>query len=164
MKKAELMQSAFAAQKAGNTEEANRLAAEYCARYIDKKPRATVQEMNYKNLLPLISKMGSHDHLKINNDPYMPLVIERIGEDVYTMSHYGEQNGDLMADPDMEILLIPETESAEALTFRNDYMGLYQEVRREIDGKRYISPKLRSELNRFLSQWLKNLKQQGFYA
>lgn len=41
-----------------------------------------------------------------------------------------------MADPDMEVRVYPEMKMAEALTFRNDYMGIYQEVYPE-PGKYY---------------------------
>jgi len=43
---------------------------------------------------------------------------------------------------------------AEALTFRNDYLGIYQEVYPE-PGKYY--PKLKKELNAFLNDWLRNM-------
>lgn len=43
---------------------------------------------------------------------------------------------------------------AEALTFRNDYMGIYHEVYPE-PGKYY--PKLERELNDFLNNWLKTM-------
>ena len=43
---------------------------------------------------------------------------------------------------------------AGALTFRDGYMGIYQEVYPE-PGKYY--PKLKKELNEFLNKWLKNM-------
>ena len=43
---------------------------------------------------------------------------------------------------------------AEALTFQNDYLGVYQEVYPE-PGK--FNPKLKKELNNFLSDWLQNI-------
>ncbi len=45
--------------------------------------------------------------LKIDNPPYMPLVIEAMDESgpcglpALSVAHYGEQNGDLMRDPEM---------------------------------------------------------------
>jgi hypothetical protein len=44
--------------------------------------------------------------LKIENPPYMALVIEAIGIGpmglpALSVAHYGEQNGDLMRDPEM---------------------------------------------------------------
>jgi uncharacterized protein YqiB (DUF1249 family) len=59
-----------------------------------------------------------------------------------------------MADPDMEIQIFPAQKAAEALTFQNDYLGLYQQVYPE-PGKYY--PKLKKELNAFLNDWLKNM-------
>lgn len=59
-----------------------------------------------------------------------------------------------MADPDMEVKIYPDLKMAEALSFRNDYIGIYQEVYPE-PGKYY--PKLKTELNDFLNNWLKNM-------
>jgi len=45
--------------------------------------------------------------LKIENAPYMPLVVEGLDESgpmglpAISVAHYGEQNGDLMRDPEM---------------------------------------------------------------
>lgn len=52
----------------------------------------------------LLVKMGDKPHLKIENEPFMPLTIERLGDAyggqaaLYSLCHYYEQNGDLMAD------------------------------------------------------------------
>ena len=67
--------------------------------------------------------------------------------------------GDVMADPDMEIRIIPSMKMVEALTFQQDNMGIYQQVYLE-DGRFY--PSLKKELNNFLNTWLKNLIEQGF--
>jgi hypothetical protein len=55
----------------------------------------------------LLDKMQGRQHLKIENEPYMPLTIERLGDayggnaGLYSLCHYYEQNGDLMQDPEM---------------------------------------------------------------
>jgi len=54
----------------------------------------------------------------------------------------------------MEIRIYLEMKVAEALSFRNDYLGIYQGVYSE-PGKYY--PKLKKELNVFLNDWLKNM-------
>ena len=41
-----------------------------------------------------------HFYLKVENDPYLPLVIEAWGGCV-SVAHYYEQNGDLMRDPEI---------------------------------------------------------------
>jgi len=64
-----------------------------------------------------------------------------------------------MADPDMEIRIIPKMKMVEALTFQQDNMGIYQQV--YLEDNRYY-PRLKNELNHFLNSWLKNLIEQGF--
>ena len=125
---------------------------------------------NYKRLLPFIQGMNEDDdHRRFESPGFMPLVVEflhytdRHGAPVYSLSHYGEQNGDLMADPDMELAIDTEAGTIEPLTFRNDYMGMYQEVyKRSPSGQLLYSPRLRSELDDFLRQWLGNIQQQGY--
>lgn len=80
------------------------------------------------------------------------------GSYVVSLSHYGEQNGDLMADPDMEVRVFPDTKMAEAMTWRNDYVGKTSVVYPE-PGKVY--PKVKADLNKFLAMWLKNIIDQG---
>ena len=74
------------------------------------------------------------------------------------LAHNYIQNGDVMADPDMEIRIYPEIKYAEALTYQLDGLGIFQQVYPE-PGKVY--PKLKRELNQFLNQWLKNCIDQG---
>ena len=74
------------------------------------------------------------------------------------LAHNYIQNGDVMADPDMEIRVYPEIKHAEALTYQLDGLGIFQRVYPE-PGKVY--PKLKRELNQFLNQWLKNCIDQG---
>lgn len=71
------------------------------------------------------------------------------------LSHYYQQNGDSIADPDMKIRIIPRMQMAEALTFQ-DYFG-YREAYPE-PGK--VCPTVKKDLNSFLRHWLKNLKAQ----
>jgi len=52
---------------------------------------------------------------------------------------------------------------AEALSFRQDgSIPINQHVYEELDGKTMVYPRLKKDLNRFLSGWLLNLKKQGF--
>jgi hypothetical protein len=63
-----------------------------------------------QTVLEIIRKAGGWHHglyLKIDNPPYMELVIEAMDESgpmglpALSVAHYGEQNGDLMRDPEM---------------------------------------------------------------
>jgi len=63
-----------------------------------------------QTLLQILKQAGGWHHglyLKIENPPYMALVIEATDESgpcglpAISVCHYGEQNGDLMRDPEM---------------------------------------------------------------
>lgn len=101
--------------------------------------------------------------MKIENPPYMRLNIDMLSvrkdETIIALAHNFTQNGDLMADPDMEIKIIPSMKMVEALTYRLDSLGINQRVYPE-PGR--CNPRLKKELNRFLNQWLKDLLDQGF--
>ena len=81
-----------------------------------------------------------------------------------SMAHNFIQNGDVMADPDMEIRIHKDMKMAEALTYQLDSLGIYQTVYQERDGRQMVNPRLKKELNSFLAQWLRNIKAQGHKA
>jgi len=122
---------------------------------VNVKRKRTIYEINYERVLPLLA-----DYRKIQVPGYMPLVVEKIGDNEYSLAHYYEQNGDLMCDPEITIRVYPSMKMVEALTYQQDNLGIYQEVYPE-PGKFY--PHLKRELNSFLGMWLRNLKDQGFY-
>lgn len=93
-------------------------------------------------------------YMKFISPGLMDLHVDRLSNNTISLAHNGLQNGDVMADPDMQIWLHPDHREAEALTFQNDYLGIYQEVYPE-PGK--YRPKLKKELNAFLNDWLQNI-------
>ena len=73
------------------------------------------------------------------------------------ISHYYKHpSGDMIPDPDMEIIVNRKNEAAEALTFQDTYG--YQEVYSE-DGS--CNQSLQRSLDEFLLMWLNNLHEQG---
>lgn len=111
-------------------------------------------------------------HIKIDNQPYMALVIEDIQElgphgfPVISVAHYGEQNGDLMRDPEM-LFEISKRGEQTILTphyWRNDYAGIEQYSATIGDGRLAINQKLQGEHAEFAEMWDKNLRDQGFLA
>ena len=119
----------------------------------------------------LTQLLGNETAVRLTVNGYMPLSIESIGTSadgnrLIAICHYGEQNGDLMRDPEMvfEIHTYASSDMAEPLSFRNDYMGIMQEVYRyNDDGKKtHVNAKLKQELRSFARAWFKNLKDQGF--
>ena len=104
---------------------------------------------------------------------YMPLSVEEIGssEEGYrlvSLCHYGQQNGDLMRDPDMVFLFhnFPDGMAAEPISFRNDYLGISQEVYRynEAGRRTHVSTTLKQELKMFATTWFATLRVQGFFG
>ncbi len=73
------------------------------------------------------------------------------------MSHYYKQNGDMIADPDMEIAMYPQRQTAQALTYQDCYSY------RRVYGEDNVTIDIRAkrDLNQFLNQWLSNLIAQG---
>lgn len=123
-------------------------------------------------LLRLASPLKPGFHVKIDNPPFMPLVIEDIcqkgprGFPTISVAHYGEQNGDAMRDPEMlfeaeefgqEIILKP-------YYFRNDFVGVEQYSMRCEEGQISTNPRLRKEHQEFAQLWNTNLERQGFLA
>ncbi|HBA82692.1 MAG TPA: hypothetical protein DCZ95_01240 [Verrucomicrobia bacterium] len=79
-----------------------------------------------------IAKAGG-GHTKIDNAPghFMAACVEIIGKvdghnDLVSVAHYGEQNGDAMRDPDI-VFEVSEIH-AWPISYRNDYMGINNEA------------------------------------
>lgn len=108
---------------------------------------------------------GSHRKYDNAAGTFMACSIEvlRTGENyaIASVSHYGEQNGDLMADPDMTFLmLIYEGKILEVmpLTFKNDYMGFNQEAATVDDnGQLCYRAKMMKEQATFANTWINNI-------
>ncbi len=99
-------------------------------------------------------------YMRFTSPGLMDLHVDRLSNNTIALAHNGIQNGDVMADPDMQIWLHPDHKEAEALTFQNDYLGIYQEVYPE-PGK--FNPKLKKDLNEFLADWLRNIIEEQKY-
>ena len=81
---------------------------------------------------------------------------------IFSITHYYEQNGDLMSDPDMTFLKGFDG-NYYPLSFQQDNVGLYQDVVAEYDDKGNIlkyRPRLQMDLVSFANMWMKNIKEQ----
>lgn len=122
---------------------------------------------NYKRIKPYLLAVDHHDgHYKFTSEGYEDLSIENLGycdhwgNPVYSMTHYYEQNGDLMSDPDMTFSVNDRLGYIMPLTYQQDCFGLYQEV--FTNGGKQYSPRLLHELDSFLAKWSTNIINQGF--
>ncbi|MBE9598693.1 hypothetical protein [Pedobacter sp. MC2016-24] len=128
----------------------------------------------------LIEQLKGNDHIKIDNEPYMPLTIEKIGDNIitptgtgmlYSLCHYYKENGDLMQDPEMCFIAVDQRDKPEAWAdyhvfpymFRQANIGFYQESILFADGKTHqINKAMQADHTAFANQWLENLQAQGF--
>jgi hypothetical protein len=125
-----------------------------------------------QTVLAILKKAGgSHSglYLRIENAPYMALVIEATGESgptglpVLSIAHYGEQNGDLMRDPEMCFELGSDGEPyLDPLYFRNDYLGVEQWSRNLVRNRYVALTALHEQHKRFAIEWDNNLRLQCF--
>ncbi len=125
--------------------------------------------MNYKYLVKLIPdlierlKNGEKIYGKSKLTGYMDFNIEFIHKDstgyYLAMSHYYESGGDLIADPDMKILVDTRNQTVQALEFQNGMY--YRKVYDDTYKRRLVDDSEKKSQNAFLNQWLKNLIKQG---
>ena len=123
-----------------------------------------IHETIYKKLEKLLPELaaGRPKTRKLKAGGFMDLnvdVLYREDQDrvVMALSHYyGHDSGDMIADPDMEIAVMPKRKLAEALAYQDcfGYRRVYPEA-----GK--VDLRAKKELNSFLNIWLSNLLEQG---
>ena len=107
------------------------------------------------NLLEKFQSQGEF-HVRFDMPHYDRLVIER-HNDLISVTHYFEQNGDLVADPDVELhypTWIP--------TSITQIFGYRREKFIERDGKTFVDTRFHREVSSFLALWAKNIKAQGW--
>ena len=113
-----------------------------------------------KKIMETLIAQLDDGYLKLDNTKgtFMPLSVEKVTDEpgftaVYSLAHYGEQNGDLMADPEMTFG--ESDHEFYPLSFRNDYVGIYQEVIAE-----QVDLKRQRELAEFTAIWLMEIVEQ----
>lgn len=111
----------------------------------------------YKKLILVIPNLKAlKQYTKLTADGYMDLHVDILsrGNDTtrIAIAHNYIQNGDVIPDPDMELLVNFKKQTVEAKTYQNMY--IYSDVQDGDDA-------LQVELNNFLDMWLDNLIEQG---
>ena len=95
-------------------------------------------------------------HVRLEKAGYQPLVIERHGG-MISVAHYFEQNGDLVADPDVEL----HYPSWAPTGITQAFFG-YRTKFIERDGKTYVDTRFHKQASEFLTMWARNIKSQGW--
>ena len=133
---------------------------------LDSKATLTIQKLYGSMKDPKYRQDEDGNYAKIQNSlNLMPVVIEKVGHltgygEVISIAHYGKQNGDLMADPEMTFTIVDGKYFP--ISFRNDYVGLYQEVfsYNEDGSTEAVNIKLQSDLTDFANEWMNSIQEQ----
>lgn len=91
----------------------------------------TVAQRNYRAVMELAPEVlrGETESKSFEaGQSFMPLTVETIGENRIAISHYYTQNGDSLADPDMEFVFDHEEKTLNARTFQQDNLNRFDEV------------------------------------
>ena len=130
-----------------------------------EKPKTYINKEQTEIFNVILNELGDKEYIKfVGQNGFMDLDVDNLGNiklngEIHkhiSMAHNSEQNGDLMADPDMEFavskqgVIIP-------LTFQNDYAGSYDSA---INDNNTINEKKAKELAKFTNLWLDNLNSQ----
>ena len=113
-------------------------------------------------------EMSDNFYLKVENPPYLPLVIEvwnvfgmaLMGEEYHiSIAHYVEQGGDLLVDPEMVLM-----DNGQPVLFKQGLMGYerYAYWRDPTSGKVLVNLRERRDQLSFARLWARNLRDQGF--
>lgn len=112
-------------------------------------------------------EMLDDGHVKIDNanGTFMPVSVEEIFENdqfkIFSVAHYYEQYGDLMADPEMCFIYLKSLQVFFPSYFKQDNLGIEQESvvmeEGEIKGFRV---RMQADHTEFANMWLENIRYQ----
>lgn len=96
-------------------------------------------------------QQGEEFHLKVENTPYMPLVVEVVSSGRVSVLHYYKQMGDTMYDPEVVFEVTPT--KWRPVEYTQHGLGIY---------RNYEQSRAPRDLLSFCRMWSENLSGQGF--
>jgi N12 class adenine-specific DNA methylase/adenine-specific DNA methylase len=123
-------------------------------------PQHSCYQMMYYLFPDLLDKDSNTTWLHYKMEGFDDLNVEHLYDNVYSIAHTFVQNGDVMNDPSMEVRVDDLLQVVDALDFRNDSLGFYQDFRDD-NGIPLVS-KQKRDAEDFLLTWLKNIDAQGY--
>ena len=116
----------------------------------------SIEHLNYLSFKEIASPLLTDKaiYIKYTSRGMEDLNIEVIGENRYAMAHNYVLNGDLMANPDIELTVDNATEKLYPQTYQQDNLQYYEVV----NGDSIKS----KNLSTFMSTWFYNIKEQGY--
>lgn len=124
----------------------------------------TLSKPAAKVFTKLVEGLTVGEGRKIDNTKgtFMPVCVNRLTERQYSVTHYYEQNGDLVPDPDMTFLVYPHApDQVVPLTIQQStghYSSAYELD--ENDSPKTWKPAVARDITSFANMWMKNIKEQ----
>ena len=122
----------------------------------------------YKQLERIINQpleqfmQSEEDYLKTKSNGFMDLNIDKLSGNRIALSHNYIQEGDIIPDPDMEVVINFEYKIVYPVTYQDSF-GYREAYEFDAEGKAIsVNEKVKREIEEFFGQWLRNLKMQGF--
>jgi len=116
----------------------------------------------FDKLIEGLDSDNPYRKLDNTNGVFMPVSVDYLFETehgtVYAIAHNYTQNGDLMADPDMQFLV--RDDGVYPMTFQQDNLGVFNVGLTIRDGKLLIAPELQRDMTEFANLWMSNIKDQ----
>jgi hypothetical protein len=117
----------------------------------------TQYERNYERLTDLLQGQA---RIRIENDPYPPLVVESICGNQISLWQ-GKRNSDAKQDPQITFLVNEKEKTAQPVHFRNDYLSEYATAPDLFEGVE-VKPRLQGTLDGFVAEWLQEIQDQKY--
>lgn len=126
----------------------------------------TLNKKASQTLNKMVEMLGD-GHVKINNasSSFMPVCVEEIFENdhykIFSVAHYYEQYGDLMADPEMCFIYSKAIGVYFPSYFKQDNLGIEQESVVMEDGEiKGFRVRMQADHTEFANMWLNNIRNQ----
>lgn len=123
---------------------------------IEIYPSSDLMKENYQRLLKTAKPMmeGDANYIRMTSEGFMDLNIEKLGEDLITISHYFEKDGNLVADPCIQTIFDTESQFALCQSYQVDSLNYCQRAN--------DTPEAADELNGLLNDWLHNIQNSRY--
>lgn len=106
---------------------------------------------------------AGESYLKLENGPYVPLVVEKVGRSLLSVAHYVEEGGDLAADPEV-VFFTGYGQWVPIEVTQHPPAGYRVYAEPSADGREIarLDAAGQSDLARFVEVWARNLAAQGW--
>ena len=104
---------------------------------------------------------GDYTYLRFESSGFEPLSVEKVGDNLVSVMHTYVQNGDVMRDPEIVLLVDNKNKTVTTASYEMSAVSLYEEYI-DFDSLEIINEQGQKDANSFFRDWMKNVSQQGY--